>query len=60
MKVPKKEHKKEQKKRDSAESRNVNLKSNTMKNTLQRYDEFSDFPNKMPKIIDECPLFCTI
>ena len=34
-----------QKKWDSAESRNVNLKSNTMKNTLQRYDEFHNFPN---------------
>ncbi len=33
------------KKWDSAESRNVNLKSNTMKNTLQRYDEFHNFPN---------------
>ena len=33
-----KEPKKQQKKWDSAESRNVNLKSNTMKNTLQKYD----------------------
>ena len=33
-----KQPKNQQKKWDSAESLNVNLKSNTMKNTLQRYD----------------------
>ena len=50
-----KQQKKKKKKWDSAESLNVNLKSNTMKNTLQRYDLFHNSPNISGKNIDEMP-----
>ena len=48
-----------QKKWDSAESRNVNLKSNTMKNTLQKYDFFPILPNFFKKKSSNRAIFNT-